>query len=383
MKKLPGFVLVLAVLLFGAQASGAEFQTYFNGRFDYRVDIPSLFDSAEESDNGDGMTFGSESGMYSLWVWGAHNIFEDDGDSVLEGLAGSVKMVRGTANSGAGFYTAEFYDEDDSNFICHEYGLVTPDTIIAYRLRFPKEERGIMGGITSRMDKSLGPRGGDNPSPDEGFGVQDGRVFRNGTLLEDAQFNPVSSALVSGWAELTPSVSDLIDEDEMGVFFFGPEGNLWGMLPIEGEYGIREVAFCPDDGERFIFEDGSGSRADVFLKVYNVSTMEKMAEFSGIRGSWVWIDPYRCVFTRIDGTRDKGFGYGFGYGLRLSVVMYDTVMKEEFVLKKAADTASYFFEFLDGDELVVTEERVKKAADWDDESKRHEKEIRVEIPAAG
>ncbi|NLA91786.1 MAG: hypothetical protein GX843_09170 [Synergistaceae bacterium] len=364
MKKMPGIILVLVALLLGAPAMGAEFNpyfnSYFNDRFAYKIDIPSFFDFAEESENGDGMTFSHESGEYTLWVWGAHNIFMDDGDSILEELTGTVKIVRGTASSGTDFYTVEFFDEDDSDFINHEYGLVTPDTIITYRLRFPEAEQGIMGGVTSRMDQSLAPWDGSVPSPDEGFWMEDGKILLNGIELEKAQFTPVESEFFSGWVELSPLVSDMIDEELTGVFFFSPEG-----------------------GDKFIFEDGSGSRADIFLKIHDASNMEKMAEYSGLRGSWTWIDPHRCVFTRIDGTRDKGFGYGFGYGLRLSVVMYDTAMREASVLMEATDTASYFFERMDGDELVITEERVEKAADWDDDAKRREKEIRIDIPAAG
>lgn len=387
MKKSMGIILSLAALLLlaaPAVAAKTEYETYYNARFGFHVDVPDIFTSGVESDNGDGMTFEHGDGKYTLWVWGSHNVMEDTGFSLLEQQKeGLQKIIPGTAKADKGFYTIEFYDEDDKNFINHDYSIVTSETVIAYRLRFPAKERGRFANITPGMDKSLAFAGEGGSDGEEGFVVRDGKVFRDGAELEDAQFNPVSSDFVYGWAVLTPSVSDLVGEDEMGVFFFAPGGGLLDVIPLDAEYGIHEIAFCPDGGERFIFEDGSGSRADVFLNIYDASTMKKMAEYPGLRGSWMWIDPYRCVFTRIDDTREEGFGLGFGYGLKLSVVMYDVMMQEEFVLKQATDTANYVFQVVDGDELVIDEEWVEKTADWDDLSKRHEKKIRIEVPAAG
>lgn len=386
MKKfsVPVLFVFIALCLCGAGfAAEIPMEAYVNARFGFRIDVPSLFDSSVESDNGDGMTFGSAGGKYTLWVWGGHNILCDDGDSILEGLAETVKMIPGSANSGEGFYTLEFFDEDDKGFICHEYGIVTPDTVAAYRLRFPEEEHGSFASLTGRMDSSLTLGDESGPVSGEGFAVRDGRVFRNGREIEGAEFQPAESSLISGWTVLGPELTGMVSEEETGVYFFGPEGDFYGILPLESEYMIQEIAFCPENGERFVFENGSGSRADIFLEIYDAASMAKIAEYAGLRGSWAWIDPWRVVFTRIDDIRDEGFGYGFGYGLRLSVVMYDAAMKEEFVLMEATDTASFFFESVEGDRLVITKEWVNKVPDWNNESKRFEKKIRIEIPAAG
>jgi hypothetical protein len=119
--------------------------------------------------------------------------------------------------------------------------------------------------------------------------------------------------------------------------------------------------------------------------VYETAGLEKKAEIDGVKGA-VWIDPIRFVTTRIDDVREipeSASGSVFGY--RVSVVMYDTAASETVVLKESTDTQNFWFDRVieDGGALSVREEFVKSQDDWGDEEKTEEREIRVEIPAAG
>jgi len=142
----------------------------------------------------------------------------------------------------------------------------------------------------------------------------------------------------------------------------------------------QDVIFSPGGGN-FVLVTGSEIRPDVFFEVYGEGT-EKMAEFSGARGQLAWIDPVRFVMTRIDDTREFEEG---GFGWRVSVVMYDTAAREEIVLKEATDTQNFWLEGVveGGGALAVREESVKSEKDWGDEENTGNREIRVEIPAAG
>ena len=144
----------------------------------------------------------------------------------------------------------------------------------------------------------------------------------------------------------------------------------------------EETIFSPD-GERFVLVTGSGIRPDITYEVYGEGG-EKLAEFDGIRGMLEWIDPVRFVFTRIDDTRE-GEGGTFINVWRVSVIMYDTAIREEIVLKEATDTKNFWFDEVieDGAAVTATEEYVKSEKDWTDEDKIKTREIRVEIPAAG
>jgi hypothetical protein len=157
----------------------------------------------------------------------------------------------------------------------------------------------------------------------------------------------------------------------------GPDGGA-------GTFDEVHTKTVSPDGRRFVLAMGSGMRRDVIFEVYGEGS-EKIAEFPGIRGDLQWIDPVRFVFTRIDGIREGGSFHGLAYGLRLSVAMYDTIAREEIVLKKATDRSNFTLMAAnaDGDVVSVFEESVAFEEDWSDEGASETKIIDVEIPAAG
>ena len=228
------------------------------------------------------------------------------------------------------------------------------------------------------------------------FELKGGRVFKGGAAI-DCHVNEVPAeieGLVRYWGAFGPDTSDSVTEAETGVWFFASDGVCVAFVPLESERECQDVIFSPDGGN-FVLVTGSDIRPDIFFEVFrnyaeptkNAENTVKMAEFSGIRGQLTWVDPVRFVMTRIDDTREFEEG---GYGWRVSVVMYDLAIAagKTTVLKEATDTQNFWLEgVVEGGGvlgvLAVREESVKSEKDWGDEEKTENREIRVEIPAAG
>jgi hypothetical protein len=217
------------------------------------------------------------------------------------------------------------------------------------------------------------------------FALKDGKVYKGGNAL-DREVNeiPDTEGPIRYWSVFgADDESGAVGENETGVWFFAADGKPLTFLPLDDAAGVN-VIFSPD-GERFLLETGPRYLPEAAYGVYETSGMEKKAEIDGVKGA-VWIDSIRFVTTRIDDVRDipePASGSAFGY--RVSVVMYDTGASETVVLKESTDTKNYWFDEVieDGGALSVREESVKSQDDWGDEEKTEEREIRVEIPAAG
>jgi hypothetical protein len=221
------------------------------------------------------------------------------------------------------------------------------------------------------------------------FSLKDGRVYKGDKEIELPREVEEAPAEAGGpirfLAALGSDIDDAVAEEETGVYFFTADGVCLTFVPLESAYEYQGIFFSPDGaGEKFVLQTGSGMRPDMFFAVYGEGT-EKIAELAGMRGGCAWIDPVRFVFTRIDDTRETEDGVYIPFALRLSVVMFDTAMKEEFVLKEATATQNFWLGEVieDGSAVTVLEDSVKSEKDWGDEDKIERREIRVEIPAAG
>jgi hypothetical protein len=387
-KKIAVLCAVTALLLSG-KPSDAEYKTYVNDRFGFSVNYPDIFDTSREPDNGDGISFASDDGEYTLEIWGGYNILGQDGYALLEECYERVAhIVRNSAISAGGHYSIEYSDDggkDGVEHIFHEYGIVNEDMKAGFVLRYPKDEEKRFAIIKADMENSISlpePDGASSigEAPDIGaFAIKDGRVHKGGTAL-DCEVNEIPPEVegpIRFWSVFGTDTSEAVKENETGVWFFTEGGGALTFVPLESEYECQGVIFSPGGGS-FVLVKGSGARSDMFFEVYGEGT-EKMAEFGGIRGEIEWIDPARFVFTSIgEGTRGDG-------GLYLSVSMYDAAAKELTVLKEAAGTRNFALGGVaeDGSAVTVIEQSVKSEKDWADEGKIETREIRVEIPAAG
>jgi hypothetical protein len=232
---------------------------------------------------------------------------------------------------------------------------------------------GLMPSATATAQNTVDP---------SAYTLRDEAIYMGEDLVSDAPVNNVDAGSVKSWVVV-------IEDDANGpasVFFFGEEGQFMGILPIEYASECKDIVFRPD-GAFFVLVGGSEIRRDVIFNVYRLDGMEKMAELAGFRDDVTWVDGVRFVFTRIDGIRpyDESDGAGGAYEWRVSVVMYDTAIAEEIVLKEATDKQNFWTDIVYADEnyMNVREEYVKSKKDWGNEDKKKTRILKVEIPAAG
>ncbi|MDR0355097.1 MAG: hypothetical protein LBJ64_05110 [Deltaproteobacteria bacterium] len=388
-------LLALTLLVFASSTRADEnWTSYENGRFGYSLELPDIFDETIEPENGDGVEFKSVDGSHSLKVWGGHNVAGDDGNSLLEDCYNRVAhIVPGSERSGEGFYSIAYSDDggrDGVEHIHHEYGAVNAETKAAFVLEYPKAEEARFSALIKRMEASLKipDVGNETAEPPNlsAFQLKDGKVHKNGTAL-DCEINEVAEVEegpIRFWSVFGPSAHETVRENETGVWFFSAEGACLTFVPLDSDLELQSVSFSPD-GSRFMLARGGGVRPVVTFEIYGEGT-EKVAEFSGIRDDFQWIDPVRFVLTQVgDDIREGGTFANLSYGLRLSVVMHDLATGETTALKEATDTANFSFRGLadNGTKASIVESSVRSEADWGDEDKIEERLFDMDLPAAG
>lgn len=220
-----------------------------------------------------------------------------------------------------------------------------------------------------------------------GFALENGRVTRGGTALE-CEVHQVPDGIENGialWCVVGSETSEAVQKEETGVFFFGPDGRSVAFIPLNARGEYQDLVWSPDGG-RLVLVTG-GARPDMFFTLFTVDGkgMEKGPGFPGLRGGLAWVGPHRFAFTRIDDVRDTKSGAFQGVALWLSVVLYDAAVGMETVLKAADGTRSYVLQSVsdDGSTLNLTELSVASPKDWGDTEKIQEREVSVEVPAAG
>ena len=243
----------------------------------------------------------------------------------------------------------------------------------------------------------MGPAGSSADGIDPGrFSHRDGAVHLDGALAAgveatgteddeaeviEAEVNEVEAGPLRAWAVL-----DRGDEEGglVALLFFGEGGACLGALALENATDAQEVVLRPDGGA-FVLVGGSAVRPDITYSVYRFEGMELLAALDGLRGTLVWVDPVRFMFTRIDDIREGGSFPPLGYGLRLSAVVYDTSLGAATVLREATDTQNFWSGEAAGDgrSATVNEEYVDSAEDWGDEGKIMNRPLEIGIPAAG
>jgi hypothetical protein len=418
MKKRNGFIAALAVLAFAFSfsawaATDENWARYDNGRFGYSAEYPDIFSKTEEPDNGDGVWKTSDDDNYRLTFSGGYNVLGDDGESRLKSRLEEVAhIVEGSDESGDGWYRVIYSDDggrDGNEHLFYEYGIIDGENWASFILTYPLDEQERFAPIVERMEGSLNLKGalalpsssgGESDKPNFGAYVleRDG-VYKGGELLE-CEVGAVPSGLYNGvraWAAFGPDTSESVPESDTGVWFFGDFGEKAKLfIPLDSEAEYQDLLWN-GEGNRFVLVRGSGVRSDMFFEVYALPeegpkeaaplTLEKKAEFSGVRGQLAWLeDGMRFTFTRIDDTREEtGELANTPYWLRLSAVLYDSTVDATTVLKESTDTQNFRFSSIseDGGNIVLSEEYVESPEDWADEDNVKTRDITVPIPPAG
>lgn len=244
-------------------------------------------------------------------------------------------------------------------------------------------------------------------APDTGaFSVKNDRVLKNGAELDCDEVYAMPEGIENGvahWALFNESTST---EAEMGVWFFGEDGEYSAFIPAEIQAGHQEILWSPA-GDWFALVSGPGDGPWGGHATYELWALggeggegpHKIADFSGMREHFAWMpDGARVVFARLDGDRDMPDGSVDPYAPKVSAALYDPATGEEIVLKEATETQNYYLGDidwenavrvvkLDGNDIVLNEESVKSPQDWGGEGMEAGKyqtlKIKVPVPPAG
>ena len=408
------FVFLALALLPAIQAALAadtpeiSYKTLTSTLYEYSMEYPDMFTVKQGDENENFFTCETKDNEYSLYIWTEYNKYGANGRAWLEDRYNEIAhIVPDSAKSGDDFYTVEYSDDggqDGVEHIFHEYGIVADEggVNVAYKLSYPKSDEERFAAVKKRMDESLkfqvaadgkrsssdAPKGGAAGD----YAVSNEKVLYKGKELTDVVANKAeisqsadgASSPIYYWAVTDTEVIEGLPAADLGVRFFDKDGAEIFFIPLEVSADCQDVIFSPD-GQWLLLMGGSPMRSDKVFALYKFLDPNRNGEFDSFAGAFVWIDPIRFVYTRIDDTRDLGTADGSGYGLKLSVVLFDTATYDSTVLKEADETHNYYVDGLIKNESAVnvTEESVATEKDWGSEDKLQSREIRVEIPAAG
>jgi len=203
--------------------------------------------------------------------------------------------------------------------------------------------------------------------------------------LSDAPTPNGSQETSSGWIYwlyADPGVSDEAKGAERGMYFYADKTKKYSFMPF-GSANVNGVHFN-GDGSMFIVESvPEGETQNITLELFTFADMASRFKTQKAAIPPQWVDAGRFAYSRFEpGTkRGKPADYPDEW---MSLAMYDTVSKEESVLKAATDTSDFTLMGVGDDGvLVVWEEYVESPKDWADPDKADMREVTVEIPPAG
>ncbi len=138
-----GWVLTLAPTTTTAlPPTQADFQTYINARFGYRIAYPANFTPQGESDNGDGQVFTGRDDA-ELRVWGGYNVLGETPASALrEELRRCAENQRQVTyrTVGRGFFVVSGYESDGAR-IFYLKKIVRPSLQVGFEFVYPVNNR--------------------------------------------------------------------------------------------------------------------------------------------------------------------------------------------------------------------------------------------------
>lgn len=104
---------------------------YTNERFGYTIAIPEGFEIIEESENGDGVTFGDTNGYAQIQVWGAYNVLGSTGRSEVELASSNYPLYDSKFDNSYCWYS--YTDEGIYNFVASYF---TEELEVGFSFRY-------------------------------------------------------------------------------------------------------------------------------------------------------------------------------------------------------------------------------------------------------
>ncbi|MEM9732296.1 MAG: hypothetical protein AAF903_02285 [Pseudomonadota bacterium] len=148
------------VFLWVSPALATEWTQYTNPRYGFSIDLPqNVFEDANRSDNGDGLSISGLSGRATLLVYGFNNVLDqlprdlaDEPDSDLTAVEITYHRVKDSWAVVSGFADVGddrvvFYSRYQANEDFSRYS--------AFRLIYPVSVRGLFDPLVGRLSKSL------------------------------------------------------------------------------------------------------------------------------------------------------------------------------------------------------------------------------------
>lgn len=155
-----GFVALVLMLHTNARAQETSWDTYTNPRYGFSIDLPRhVFEDANRSDNGDGISLSGLGGRATLLVFGYNNVMDETPADIANTPDGDlpdakVTYRRVTKRWGvvSGFATIGgeqrvFYTRFQANADLTQYS--------TFRLTYPVAIRTLFDPLVGRLSKSL------------------------------------------------------------------------------------------------------------------------------------------------------------------------------------------------------------------------------------
>ena len=148
-------ITALVFALVAAIAQAADWSTYGNARFGYRIDIPPGFSSVSEAANGDGGVSRSDSGRAELRVWGGYPTQGDFQEEVRwridQDVADGSKVTYRKQHPAWASWSGS-----KGNRIFYERAIPACDGAVAYfRIEYDKSQLKAFGPVVSKLVRSL------------------------------------------------------------------------------------------------------------------------------------------------------------------------------------------------------------------------------------
>lgn len=135
-------------------STSVTYLTYTNVRFGFSLSYPDIYTVKTESDNGDGITMKNEDKRYTLKIWGANNVSNDNGTKLL---AAAKKRVSHIASESADdkTYQIEYSGGDENPIIFDEIGCTVGDQVCGFIISYPENEKESFKDIVTKMSTEL------------------------------------------------------------------------------------------------------------------------------------------------------------------------------------------------------------------------------------
>lgn len=153
-------LLFFSLFMLAVPVQAADWDRYTNARYGFSIDLPrNVFEDANRSDNGDGLSISGANGRATLLVYGFNNVLDesprdlvDQRDNDLQEVEVTYRRVKNNWGVVSGFADVGddrvvFYTRFQANRDFTRYS--------AFRFIYPVAMRGLFDPLVGRLSKSL------------------------------------------------------------------------------------------------------------------------------------------------------------------------------------------------------------------------------------